>query len=480
MQVKFSAEPLHDAAVDLLVVGAGESFAEDLAGLDAKFGSRLIAHLKQQKFTGKGTSSVLVPSLGRVPARDLLVVAVGDRSRDNLLRAAAKAGRQARDLGAATLALALGGDVDVASISEAVALGNYVYDPYKPASERTAAVAEITVRSGATPGDQHAADVRSVWQSWVRNLVSAPAAEATPARMAVMAESALSTKPHVTVEVLDENRLRAEKYVGMIAVGQGSSNPPRVVHVRYAPPGAKAHIALVGKGVTFDSGGLSLKPSGSMQTMRCDMAGAATVLGATAAIAELGIPVTIDAYVGLVENMVSGSSYKLGDILEYRNGVTVEIHNTDAEGRLVLADCLIDACKTAATEVVDLATLTGAVVVALGPDFTGAYVNDDALWSDLNGAANQNGELLWRMPLHDGYKAWLKGDWGQLKNISGKPDAGSITAALFLTHFVAEKKWAHLDIAGSAFFEKASGPYAAGGTGQTMRTLIDWVAAKAK
>jgi leucyl aminopeptidase len=217
-----------------------------------------------------------------------------------------------------------------------------------------------------------------------------------------------------------------------------------------------------------------------MQTMRCDMGGAATALGTLATAAELKVPIAIDAIVGLVENMNSGSAYKLGDILAYKNGVTVEIHNTDAEGRLVLADCLIRASEIdGATDVLDLATLTGAVVVAIGPDFTGIFTADDALSAELATAAAQAGEGLWRLPLHDGYKPMLKGDWGQIKNITGKPDAGASTAALFLQHFVKDKRWAHLDIAGSAFADRTSGPYFAGGTGQMTRTLLNWLTTRA-
>lgn len=477
MDVLNSTAPLHDADVDLLAVGAGEAFASELSGLDERLGGQLIAHLKQRGFTGKGASAVVVPTFGRLKARDLMIVAVADRGEDAIVRAAGRVGRQARDFGARTVALALGGKVDAGPLAEAVAVGNYVYDRFKAETDRTAPIERLVV--GGPAEHVAAAAVRAHWQSFVRDLVNAPAADIYPETLAAAART-LEKLAHITVEVWDEDRLRKEKCAGIIAVGQGSARPPRLIHVVYRPPGAKAHVALVGKGVTFDSGGLSLKPSNSMQTMRCDMGGGATVLGAIGAIAELCIPVAVDVFVGAVENMVGGNSYKLGDILTYSNGVTVEIHNTDAEGRLVLADCLIEACKVSGvTDVVDLATLTGAIVVAIGPDYTGVFTSNDGLAADLNAAAAKNGELLWRMPLHDGYKPWMKGDWGQIKNISGRPDAGAVTAALFLSSFVEGKTWAHLDIAGSAFFDKASGAYAAGGTGQVMRTLVDWVKAKA-
>ncbi len=480
MNVQIATAPLHDAAVDLLVLGTSDKFAEELSGLDARYGGHLLPLLQQRKFTGKAGSAALIPSLGRIAARDVLILGLGDRSAATALKAAGKAGRQARDSGARSVALGFGATAaDERVILENFAAGNHSYDTYKPESDRTPAVETLFL--GHDPGTAvtEAASIRAKWQNFARDLVSAPAADIYPETLATEARK-LAALPDVTVEVWDLARLKQEKCVGIIAVGQGSSNEPRLIHVRYRPANAKAHVALVGKGVTFDSGGLSLKPSNSMQTMRCDMGGAATVLGAIAIAAESRWPVAVDAIIGAVENMNSGNSYKLGDVLAYRNGVTVEIHNTDAEGRLVLADCLINACKEpGVTDVVDVATLTGAVVVAIGPDFTGLYTGDDTLAKELSDAAAFNGEGLWRMPLHDGYRAWLKGDWAQLKNVSGKPDAGATTAALFLQYFVTGARWAHLDIAGSAFAEKANGFYAPGGTGQMVRSLASWIQSRA-
>ncbi|MEO0603153.1 MAG: M17 family metallopeptidase, partial [Myxococcota bacterium] len=235
------------------------------------------------------------------------------------------------------------------------------------------------------------------------------------------------------------------------------------------------------KGVTFDAGGYSLKPSSAMQTMRCDMGGSAVMLGATAAIAELGLPVAVDCLVGAVENLVSGNAFKLGDILRYTNGVTVEIHNTDAEGRLVLADCLIRACKVDGVQtVIDAATLTGAAVVAVGSEYTGLFTDDDALAVELLDAADSTGEGLWRLPLHGPYKELLRSDYAQIKNV-GSREAGATTAALFLQHFATEApRWAHLDVAGPAFLDKASSRYAPGGTGEMVRSLVSWAAKQAE
>ena len=218
-----------------------------------------------------------------------------------------------------------------------------------------------------------------------------------------------------------------------------------------------------------------------MQTMRCDMGGAATMLGAAGAIAELGTPIKVDTFIGAVENMAGANSYKLGDILKYNNGVTVEIHNTDAEGRLVMADCLIQASNLeSVTHILDAATLTGACVVALGEDFTGIFTDNDALYGDLAQCAELEGEGLWRLPLHKPYNTKLKSEWAQIKNVGGRA-AGSTTAALFLQHFVDESKtWAHLDVAGSAFNDRTHLFYSPGATGQMVRTIASWAKHRAE
>jgi leucyl aminopeptidase len=231
-------------------------------------------------------------------------------------------------------------------------------------------------------------------------------------------------------------------------------------------------LALVGKGVTFDSGGLSLKPNDSMLTMKCDMAGAATVLGAVSAIAKLKLPVNVVGYMGLVENMPGGSAFKLGDILTARNGVTIEVLNTDAEGRLVLADVLSFAVDAGVDRIVDLATLTGACVVALGEDVSGAFTNDEAWCETLLAAAKSVGEDVWQMPMWDHYEDLIKGDVGDIKNTGGRW-GGAITAARFLQHFVGDKPWVHLDIAGPAFASSNKPHREAGATGHMVRTLVE-------
>ncbi len=486
MNLRFSNEPLDTVSCDLLVVGVGPEAVGDgpvtgpLAALDAKFGGKLVPELKARRFKGGEGATFVVSPMDRIAARALLIVGVGDRGWPALRAAAGKVGREARTLQAETVSVSLAGvDAETATrVGEVLASGNYLWQAYKPEDDRSPGVSTWTLHGVDAPADAAQAPIRAKWQSWARDLVNAPPADLYPESLAARARE-LAALPGVTVEVWDAAKCRAEGMVGITAVGQGSSRPPVMIHVRYRTEGAKDHVALVGKGVTFDSGGLSIKPSDAMITMRCDMGGAATMLATTAIAAELGLAVDIDCFVGSAENLLSGESYKLGDILRYNNGVTVEIHNTDAEGRLVLADCLIRASAIpGVSTIIDAATLTGACVVALGDDFTGLFTDDDGLAAELLEAAKADGEGLWRMPLHAGYNELLKSDHAQIKNV-GSRAAGAITAALFLKYFVKGKRWAHLDIAGPAFMDKATSRYAAGGTGEMVRSLATFLASRA-
>ncbi|TVQ93809.1 MAG: leucyl aminopeptidase [Deltaproteobacteria bacterium] len=459
---------------DLLALGVGA----DLAGLDRVEvrGIDLRAWAKRNRFSGSAGSALVIPGVPGVAAEALALIGTGKGRAIELVKAAAKVGRTARSLGAQSVVVDLPG-ASAEVVSTHVLSGNYVYDKFKPEKSRKPALKNLTIRGEASIASDVATFAR--WQSMGRDLINAPASHVYPESLADWAREHLGAIPGVHVEVWDPARLEAEGCVGLLAVGRGSARPPHMIRASYRPDGAKAHLALVGKGITFDAGGLSIKPSSGMQTMRCDMGGAATVLAAFGAIAEAGVKVHLDVLVAAAENMVDGNSYKLGDILTYPNGVTVEIHNTDAEGRLVLADALLHASRIeGVTHLVDAATLTGACVVALGSDFTALFTDSEDLATELHTAAERAGEGLWRLPLHQDYVAKLKGEWGQLKNVGGR-EAGSTTAALFLQHFVDGPTWAHLDIAGSSFHDKACGRCAAGATGQPIATLVEWIRAKA-
>jgi len=486
VKIDFSHEPIAAIPGSLLVVCVASEIETDLAELDQTFDGHLIPHLKQAKFTGMAGTSASVPSFGKTEAENVLFVGIGDGTHEKVIRAASIAGRKARISGATSLILANANlsDDGVGLAVEAIRAGNYEYQEFKPQADQKSKLDTVIIAgdAGSEPAREQARQgiVRAHHQDLTRDLINGPAADVTPQTLAQAAQK-LADLDGVTVDVWDFERCKAEGLVGLVAVGQGSSEPGCLIHIKYRPQTANGHVALVGKGVTFDSGGLSIKPSNGMQTMRCDMGGGATVLGAIAAVAELGTNLNVDCFIGAVENMVSGNSYKLGDILRYSNGVTVEIHNTDAEGRLVLADCLIQACKVdGVTHVVDAATLTGACVVALGDELAAVFTQDNALAAALVDAAEHNGEGMWRLPLKQSYKRALKAKWGQIKNV-GSRSGGAITAALFLQHFVTDNvKWAHLDIAAASWYDKTIDGYAAGATGQGVRALSTWMERLAK
>ena len=476
MNVNHYSASFQHLTCELLVIALQEG-DPTMDSLNALFEGHLSAWSATQQFKGKSGEALLVPGMGFVGAKLVLLVGVGDGSNKNILKAMATAGRKAREKGCREIGLVLPGQtVATSDIIEMLQTGNYSYQRYQREDKRKPALETLLIPQERDLSEQTTryANIRSRWQYVCRDLINDPAADLYPESLAQRAQQ-LAEIPGVEVQVLDIETCKQKGYVGIVAVGQGSPRAGCMIHLTYRPTNANGHIALVGKGVTFDSGGLSLKPSAGMQTMRCDMGGAATVLGAFGAAAEQGLPIKLDCIIGAVENMTGGNAYKLGDILKYQNGVTVEIHNTDAEGRLVLADCLLRASDIpGVTDIIDAATLTGASVVALGSSFSGLFTNDKELADELLGAAADNQEGLWQLPLHDPYKSELKGQWGQIKNVGGR-EAGASTAALFLQHFVTGARWAHLDIAGPAFMDKPKGFYEAGGTGSMVRALSTWI-----
>lgn len=479
MRHVFSPSPAADLSADLLVVfvPAGAA-ATALAELDAHahFDGALAQVAVDEEFTGKAGQSLMVPGLGRILAKRVLAVGVGAATDAEVSLAAGSAGNEARKRGARHVALSMRAlpAPTLRSALEAFAEGNYRFDKYKAEASRKAPVDLVSLLGAGD--DQRAvalAEAAIAGQSLARDLVNEQPAECYPQSLAKVAEGLANDR--ITVTVLDEVAIKEKGMGGLYGVGQGSDRPPRFVHARYEPKGpAKAHVAIIGKGVTFDSGGLSLKPTDGMLTMRCDMGGAAAVIGTLKAISAIQPNVRVDIIFGAAENMPSGKSYKLGDILKMYNGKTVEVHNTDAEGRLVLADCLTYASQLKPDVVIDLATLTGAAVVALGDWYSALYTRSDDLNGQLQNAASDAHEAVWRMPLPDLYKDKLKAEWGDLKNVGGRA-GGSITAALFLSEFVTVEKWAHIDIAGPAFMESQLMHYVPGGTGTMVRTLTRWI-----
>ena len=303
-----------------------------------------------------------------------------------------------------------------------------------------------------------------------RDLVNTPPSAKSPTILAEQMRLVASAAG-LEVDVWDLERIRRERLGGILGVAAGSDEPPALVRLAYRKGGSAPTLALVGKGVTFDSGGLSLKPTTSMEDMKCDMTGAAVVLATLQALARLEWPVNVVGYAPLTENMTGGKAMKLGDVLTIRNGKTIEVLNTDAEGRLILADALSLAAEEKPGRLLDLATLTGACMVALGPKVAGLFSNDDAFSQDVLAACRATGERAWRLPLDDDFKEQLKSNVADLKNVGGK-HGGAITAAKFLETFVAATPWVHLDIAGPSWSDTDAATRDAGGTGCFVRTLI--------
>jgi leucyl aminopeptidase len=449
VQVETQQLALPDLEVDLVAVGLyeGDALPAELTGArgasDARGGFQKLSLLHPER------------------PRQVLVVGLGKREMadpERLRLAAATAAREAAQLEATSLAWLLPESDDDATADAIVTgtiLGGYRFDRLKseaddeaqpPTIKSLTLVAPLRISSVA-----EAARVCAEAQNRARDLQSLPSNLATPTYLAARADEIAASHDTVEVEILGREAIAAKGMGGLVAVSQGSAEEPKLIVLRYAGGGSGETLGLVGKGVTFDTGGISLKPPGGMQEMKMDMSGAAAVIETVGAVAELGLETDLIAVVPSTENMPSGSAIKPGDVITQYNGKTVEINNTDAEGRLILADALSYAIEQGADRVVDIATLTGAVVIALGSTFAAVVSNDDRLANEIEKAGRETGELVWRLPLHPEYKALMKGTVADLTNASPKRKAGPITAASFLEEFVGDAPWAHLDIAGTAW-----------------------------
>jgi len=441
------AEPA-EAGADLVAVGffEGESAPGPIAALPGAA-------------TAKGRFkklSVLHPETGPT----VLLVGLGEREAldaERLRVAAALAAKEAGRFEAGSLAWAVPDSPDPEAAAEALVtgtiLGAYRFDRFLGEREEDPPRLESLTLLGpdALAGPAEVARVCAEGQNRARDLQSTPSNFATPSFLAARAEEIAAASSKLSAEVLGPQEITAKGMGGLLAVGQGSSEEPRLIVLRYAGGGSGPTLGLVGKGVTFDTGGISLKPGAGMQEMKMDMSGAAAVLEAIAAIAELGLAVDLIAVVPATENMPSGTAVKPGDVITQYNGKTVEVNNTDAEGRLILADALAYAAELGAERIVDLATLTGAVVIALGSTYAAVIANDDDLAGEVIAAGERSGELVWRLPLHAEYRELMKGTVADLSNLASKRKAGTITAGAFLQEFVGETPWAHVDIAGTAW-----------------------------
>jgi leucyl aminopeptidase len=470
---------------DLLAVPV---FSDDDLGpgedvVDAAVGGGLDAFMEEAGFEGKPGQTLAVPTLGGLGAKAAVLVGLGPRADltlDGIRTAAAAIARRAKKVTsvATTLLDAAPDDLDAATVAQAVAegfaLGAYQYLEWK--SDATASklgrVVVIGRGGAAVKAGLERGRLVSEATIWARDAVNTPAAQKSPATLAKSAQALLRGKG-VKVEVLEGAALKRERLGGVLGVGQGSESLPRLVKMTYSPVGARGLVALVGKGVVFDSGGLSLKTGTGMETMKTDMGGAAAVIGAMSTLKDLGVKTKVVAFTPMVENMPSGKAIRPGDVLKIRNGKTVEVLNTDAEGRLILADGLSLAVEQKPDAIIDLATLTGACVVALGEKIAGLMTSNDSWGDQVRAAADRAGEQVWPLPLPDAYNKLIESEIADLKNIGTGGYGGALTAGLFLRAFVGDVPWAHLDIAGPARAPADDGVYVRGGTGFGVRTLVE-------
>ncbi|MBI2894237.1 MAG: leucyl aminopeptidase [Deltaproteobacteria bacterium] len=500
MEIDVTADDVGRIKADVLAVPVfeGDPTRDPIVKqLDLALGGILGQVIREEQFTGKSSTGVQLHTHGRIAASRVHVVGLGKKTREPgaaLRNGATRAARSAQSAKLGTLAAVVPSAAPDAALAaralaEGMLLGTYRFDRYltgdrKPKTALGAArVVVVPKGKGArrVPAAVQAAvsQAQIVAQAVnaVRDLTNEPPNELNPRTFAEWVTKLAKTHK-VGVTILDKAGIEKAGMKLLMAVNQGAVEEPRFIHLRYSPAKPRRKIALVGKGITFDSGGLCLKPARSMIDMKCDMSGAAVTCSTVLAAAQLGLPVEIHGIAALTENMPSGRAYRPGDVFGSLDGKTVEIINTDAEGRLVLADALAYAAKLQPDVIVDHATLTGACVVALGAQTAGVFGSDRRTAERYVRSAGTAGESMWHMPLSEELREGLKSEVADIKNI-GDQFGGAISAALFLREFVGDRPWIHVDIAGPAFAEKAFGLYPKGATGFGVLTLLEFLSSGA-
>jgi leucyl aminopeptidase len=464
--------------------------------LDSKLGGAIEQLTRLGDFKSKQGNSAVVYGNDQIGAARVLLVGLGEKKKatiDTVRKAAANAAKKSVEVKAENLSLALhrafGGRFDLSAMGQACAegtyLGSYRYDEFVTESEngRLSSLGIVIIDSDSAKlkklnkGLQRGRIIGKA-QSFARTVANRPANVITPAKLAETAKELARGSKNLTCTVFDEKQMASKGMGGVLAVGSGSQNKPRFIILKYSPASKAASrlptVALVGKAITFDSGGISIKPAAHMDEMKLDKSGGISVLGAMKAVAELAPPVNVYGIIPSAENLPSGTSYRPGDIITTFSGKTVEVQNTDAEGRLILCDALSYAVKQECDVIIDIATLTGACVVALGKYKAGLMGNDDKLTRALQRASEDSGEKVWAMPSGEEYAEEMKSKIADLKNI-GSRWGGACTAAAFLRQFVEDKKWAHLDIAGVWSFDKATAYTSHGATAFGVRLLTTYL-----
>lgn len=466
----------------------------DTASIDKKLGGAIKEMIVQGDIKGKQGEITLIHSLGKVPAGRIVILGLGkkkDLTANKVRGAVAEALRYLRGKNVTTVSSpVLGEGVNnlktedlVEAMTEGAILGLYTFRHYMTKKENEPG----QIKGFAIIGEDKDVIEKAISKgktlaeavNWARDMVNEPSNHLTPTDMA--AEAVMMAKDYgLKAEVLEKEQMQKLGMGGLLGVARGSQEPPKFIIVSYTGRSSKdVDVALVGKGITFDSGGISIKPSENMGDMKGDMAGGASVLAALRAIAQFKPKLNVTAIVPATENLPSGTAMKPGDIIKIMNGKTVEVNNTDAEGRLILADGLSYAIKLKAKNIIDVATLTGSCQVALGNITTGVFSNNKALEEKVVAAGNEIGEAAWAMPMSDDYKEAMKSDVADMKNSGGRY-GGAITGAKFLEEFVDKTPWVHLDIAGTSDTDKDKGCQCKGATGVPVRTLVNFVMKQAK
>jgi len=487
IEVRAPGEGKPDSLAILFPEGTKGAFSNGARELDGQLKGRLQRMADSGGLRGDLGTAVVLHTDGELNARRVVIAGVGKRDEldvDALRTAASTVAHRVADVGG-TLAwlldesLPLSLDDQARAIVEGTMLGSYSPARWKTQDKPKTGVEKIVLYTTAADGlAESASRIASVgkWVNVARDLANSPPNELTPEVLG--ARAAELAGPTLKVEALDPARIDELGMGALSAVGRASSNGPRLIVLRYEPAQATHKdlvLGLVGKAITFDAGGISLKPALRMEDMKGDMAGGAAVIAAMGAVAELELPVRIVAVVAAAENLVSGDSFRPGDILRAANGKTIEITNTDAEGRLVLADALWYARREGATHVLDLATLTGAMELALGDFYAGAFANDDEWMAEILAAAKVSGDHTWPFPLHPRYRRYVDSSFADLKNSSDLRQGSPVLAAEFLREFSGEGPWAHIDMAGPGFLERSRGDYLTqrGGTGYGVRLIVE-------
>ncbi len=469
---------------DLLIFSlySGEGLTTDLKKIDRLLNGSIRKTIKDNDFSGQHGKTSLFSTHGLISSKKVLIIGLGEKKKftpGNCYRAFAKAGKEIdSNTGSVGLVTELKGNNLLSSAIEGILQGSYKFTKYKTENNKKSDF-NITVLS-KTINDRvlsrEAKKAASITDAvhLARDIVNEPPVYLTPAKLAEISEQ-VAEQGKLDIKILDRDEIKKAGMEGLYSVAKGSIQPPRFIHFTYTPKvKSKKTIAIVGKGVTFDSGGLCLKPAGGMLTMKMDMAGSAAVLGAMKAISVLKPKHKIHGIIPATENMTGGDAYKPDDVYYALNGKSVEVINTDAEGRIALSDALSYAVKLGVDEIIDLATLTGACIVGLGSYTAGVMGNNNKLINSILNSSENVGEKMWQLPLDDELRAEIKSNIADIKNV-GSRWGGAITAGLFLENFVSETPWTHIDLAGPAYLERSNNVYPQGGTGFAVRTLVNYL-----